>query len=126
MRPKIDADSKLSSFIIVRVSENEKAEIMKQFKQSHFVSLSQYARNRLLKKRLSKHITISAEYYQVFRSLDYQIAKLGNNMNQIAQKLNAYNTYLLNEEDKLVIKNCYHLQKDVVTVLSKYLKIMQQ
>ncbi|MCU4176965.1 plasmid mobilization protein [Carboxylicivirga sp. N1Y90] len=125
MRPKIIPQEKLSSFIIIRVSEREKKDIQKQFRHERFSTLSDFARNRLLKKRLVKHITVSEEYFQVFRRLDYQLAKVGNNMNQVAHKLNAYNTYMLSEEDKMKIQECYQLHKEAVSVLSNYLKVIR-
>lgn len=125
MRPKKDTQDKRSVQFKVYLTKAERKFISDEFHKERFVSLSDFARNRLLKKRLVKHITISEEYFKEFRSLDYQVAKVGNNMNQIAHKLNAYNTYMLNEEDKKMIQECYQLHKEMVSVLSSYLKVIR-
>lgn len=86
--------------------------------------MTDYIRSRLFKKRLIRRIEVSEEYVLLFRSLEYDLVKMGTNLNQIARKLNAYNAYMLNEEDKLAFKNCLETLKECFSLLEKHLDMI--
>ena len=125
MRPKKESKYKRTIQVKVYLTHEEKVKLNRQFSIEKFITLSDFVRNRILKKRLEKRIVISPEFYRVIRSLDYELAKIGNNLNQIAHKLNAYNTYMLSEEDKNMLKECFKLQKSCVELLGKYMRLIR-
>lgn len=125
MRPRKEENKKRNIQFKVYLTIEEKQILQEEFTKERFTFLSDFARNRLLKKRLVKHLTVSEDYFNVFRSLDYQLAKIGNNLNQIAYKLNAYSAYMLNDDDKKVLQGCYKLHKACLETLVKYLKVIK-
>jgi len=100
----------------------EKKQILESVKQEKYNSISDYARERLLKKRLAKRINVSSDYIRIFKTMDYNLTKIGTNLNQIAHKLNAYNTYLLTEEDQQTFKACFEHLKSCYQVLGQHLR----
>jgi len=121
MRPKLPENKKLSSQLRVNVSDIEKQEILRRVKEEKFQTVADYIRSRLFVKRLHKRITVSDDYIRIFRTMDYNLTKTGTNLNQISHKLNAYNTYVLTEEDKQTFKDCLVQLKECFCVLGRFL-----
>lgn len=124
MRPKIDDKDKRNIQLKVYVTAEEKRKILKAFHSERICSLSEFVRQRLLKKRHKKLIELSEDFVFVFRTLDYDLTKIGTNVNQVAQKLNAYNSYMLSTEDKEVFKGCFRLLRECRKALEKHLMVM--
>ncbi|MBS2210718.1 plasmid mobilization relaxosome protein MobC [Carboxylicivirga mesophila] len=106
----------------IYLTEAEKQKIITSVKQEKHNSISDYARERLLKDRLSKRITVSAEYIRIFKTMDYNLTKIGTNLNQVAHKLNAYNTYMLTDEDGQTFKACFEHLKNCYVLLGQHLR----
>jgi len=106
----------------IHLTTMEKKQILESVKQEKYNSISDYARERLLKKRLAKRINVSSDYIRIFKTMDYNLTKIGTNLNQIAHKLNAYNTYLLTEEDQQTFKACFEHLKSCYQVLGQHLR----
>jgi len=106
----------------IYLTESEKKKIVEGVKQERYNSISDYARERLLKERLSKRITVSDDYIRIFKTMDYNLTKIGANLNQVAHKLNAYNTYMLTEEDQQTFKGCFEHLKSCYAVLGQHLR----
>ncbi|WP_430817219.1 plasmid mobilization protein [Carboxylicivirga sp. RSCT41] len=106
----------------VYLTEAEKLKIITSVKQEKYNSISDFARERLLKERLSKRISVSADYIRIFKTMDYNLTKIGTNLNQVAHKLNAYNTYMLTEEDLQTFKACFEHLKNCYALLGQHLR----
>ncbi|MBS2101286.1 plasmid mobilization protein [Carboxylicivirga linearis] len=124
MRPKIDDDKKRTVQLKVYLTIAERQKLQEMFSKEKISCLSDFIRERIFRKRLSKHIDVSDEFYTLFRMLDYDLVKLGTNLNQVAHKLNAYNTYMLKRADMEVICSCLDILKECHAVLSKHLILM--
>ncbi|MCT4645241.1 MAG: MobC family plasmid mobilization relaxosome protein [Carboxylicivirga sp.] len=106
----------------IYLTEAEKLKIVESVKQEKYNSFGDYARERLLKERLAKRITVSDDYIRTFKTMDYNLTKIGNNLNQIAHKLNAYNSYMLTEDDQQIFKDCFEQLKNCYDLLGKHLR----
>ncbi|TRX71140.1 plasmid mobilization relaxosome protein MobC [Carboxylicivirga sp. M1479] len=120
-RSRNNAERRIIQFKIY-LTKSEKRKIVEHVKLEKFNSFSDYARERLLKQRLSKHITVNNNYIRTFKTMDYNLTKIGTNLNQVAHKLNAYNTYMLTEEDQQTFKECFELLKRCYEVLGQHLR----
>jgi len=125
MRPLKSKKDKLSEHVIIRLTIAEKEEILRRTKEERYIYITDYIRARLFVKRLKKHITVSDDYVRIFRTMDYNLTKIGINLNQIAHKLNAYNTYILTEENKHTFKDCLEQLKECFCVLGKFFRYMR-
>ncbi len=121
MRPKSEENKKLKKYLIVRLTQQEKEEIEQRCREELFLSLSDYARSRLFKQRLIKRIVFPADYKNELHTMDYDLVKIGTNLNQIAKRLNAYTTSMLDDNDLKVIWECNKMLKDCFHMLEKYL-----
>jgi hypothetical protein len=126
MRPKKEDCFKRTIQLKVCVTVDERKKIREHFMQERFPTFSDFVRYHLLKKREIKIIEVSEDFRDVFRSLDYGLAKLGNNLNQIAHKMNAYNTYMLGPEDKETFRSCHDLLSQCLAALEKHLMYLNR
>jgi hypothetical protein len=53
--------------------------------------------------------------------MDFELNKIGVNLNQIAKKLNTYLGYQLDTEDKRTLNNSYETLKKCFALLQKYM-----
>jgi hypothetical protein len=53
--------------------------------------------------------------------MDFELNKIGVNLNQIAKKLNTYLGYQLDSEDKRTLNNSYEMLKNCFVLLQKYM-----
>jgi len=126
MRPKKEDRLKRTIQLKICVTADERKKIREHFAKERFPTFSDFARYHLLKNREIKLIEVSEDFHDVFRSLDYGLAKLGNNLNQIAHKMNAYNTYMLGSEDKETFRSCHNLLSQCLDALEKHLMFLNR
>ncbi|MCT4646344.1 MAG: MobC family plasmid mobilization relaxosome protein [Carboxylicivirga sp.] len=122
MAQQLQESSKRIIQFKIRLTPGEKRIIAHKAKEERFNSVSDYARERLLKERLTKRLTVSDDYIRTFKTIDYNLTRIGTNLNQIAHKLNAYNTYILTEEDQHTFKDCFEQLKSCYELLGQHLR----
>jgi membrane peptidoglycan carboxypeptidase len=76
----------------IRLSEDENLKL-NQMLEEHNISFSDYARARLLKYKIKTNIT---------QDLLYEVNRIGNNLNQIAKKVNSYDDDAVEQLQALV------------------------
>jgi hypothetical protein len=81
---------KLESSITIRVTEEEKDELLKQADQWK-IKLSKYLRLKLVSTRLPRNtqvVSIDWEKYNQLGEISFQLRKIGTNINQLAHSAN--------------------------------------
>ncbi|WP_051691993.1 plasmid mobilization protein [Pedobacter borealis] len=87
-------ESKRTAWIHIRLTPTEAAKINERFRKTPYKDLSTYLRKVLL----GKPVTVVArnrsldEFIQEMILLKNELSAIGNNLNQIAKKINAYAT----------------------------------
>ncbi len=119
MRPKTAETDKLEEGIRVRLTKLEKELLLKRSKQEGYLTLSHFCRAKLVRKREIRKIEVSEDFIQVTQKLDYELNKIGVNLNQVAKRLNTYQVYQFSSADKEVFSQ-------VLTQLKKCFSILQQ
>ncbi len=64
---------------------------------------------------------MSPEFSEIMGQMDFELNKIGVNLNQIAKKLNTYLGYQLDSEDKRTLNNSYETLKKCFVLLQKYM-----
>ncbi len=119
MRPKTAETDKLEEGIRVRLTKLEKELLLKRSKREGYLTLSHFCRAKLVRKREIRKIEVSEDFIQVTQKLDYELNKIGVNLNQVAKRLNTYQVYQFSSADKEVFSQ-------VLTQLKKCFSILQQ
>jgi len=121
MRPPIPKDRKLGEGIRVRLTNPEKELLTERCRKEGYSTLSDFGRAKLLRKREIRRIEASPEFSELMGKMDFELNKIGVNLNQIAKKLNTYLGYQLDSEDKRTLNNSYEMLKKCFVLLQKYM-----
>jgi len=121
MRPKVSGKDKLGEGIRVRFSETEKRILVKRSKQEGYLTLSAFCRAKILKHREIVKIEVSPQFADVTRKLDYELNKIGVNLNQVSKRLNTNPVYQFTTADREVFRQVLQELKACFSVLQQYL-----
>ena len=119
MRPKTAETDKLEEGIRVRLTKLEKELLLKRSKREGYRTLSDFCRAKIVRKREIRKIEVSEDFIQVTQKLDYELNKIGVNLNQVAKSFNTHQVYQFSSADKEVFSQ-------VLTQLKKCFSILQQ
>lgn len=121
MRPPTPEDKKLGEGIRVRLTNQEKKMLVERCREEGYSTLSDFGRAKLLRKREIRRIEASKEFSEVMSQMDFELNKIGVNLDQIAKKLNTYLGYQLDSQDKRTLNNSYEMLKKCFVLLQKYM-----
>jgi len=121
MRPLTPKDKKLGEGIRVRLTNLEKELLAERCRKEGYTNLSDFGRAKLLRKREILRTEASEEFSELMGQMDFELNKIGVNLNQIAKKLNTYLGYQLDSEDKRTLNNSYETLKKCFVLLQKYM-----
>ncbi len=121
MRPKTADADKLEDGIRVRLTKLEKKLLLKRRKREGYLSISSFCRAKLVRKREIKKIEVSEEFVRITRKLDFELNKIGTNLNQVSKRLNTHHIYYFSTNDREVFKQVLQELKRCFSVLQKYL-----
>jgi hypothetical protein len=121
MRPETPEDKKLEEGIRIRMTRKEKELLTERCRKEGYQTISDFGRAKLLRKREIRKIEASKEFSELMVQMDFELNKIGVNLNQIAKKLNTYLGYQLDREDKQTLNNSYELLKKCFMLLQKYI-----
>jgi repressor of nif and glnA expression len=121
MRPPTPKEKKLNEGIRVRLTNLEKKLLTERCRKEGYRTLSDFGRAKLLRKREIRRIEASKEFSELMSQIDFELNKIGVNLNQIAKKLNTYLGYQLDSEDKRTLNNAYEMLKKCFLLLQKYM-----
>jgi hypothetical protein len=121
MRPQTPKDKKLGEGIRVRLTNKEKELLNERCRKEGYSTLSDFGRAKLLRKLEIRRIEASKEFSEIMGQMDFELNKIGVNLNQIAKKLNTYLGYQLDSEDKRTLNNSYETLKKCFVLLQKYM-----
>jgi hypothetical protein len=121
MRPETPEDKKLGEGIRIRLTRIEKELLTERCRKEGYRTISDFGRAKLLRKREIRKIEASKEFSELMGQMDFELNKIGINLNQIAKKLNTYLGYQLDSEDKRTMNNSYETLKKCFVLLQKYM-----
>jgi len=119
MRPKLPDNEIRNIRLIIRVSREEKIRIQGHAKNGRYPFISDYIRVRIFNSN-RKVITFDEEATIQILRLDYDLNKIGVNLNQIAKKINTHDVYQFTSEDREVFKQVFQELKNCFSALQKY------
>ena len=125
MRPKTPDSDKLDEGVRIRLTQLEKNLLLKRSKQEGYLTLSEFCRAKLVKKREIKKIEVSKDFVLIAKKLDFELNKIGVNLNQVSKSMNTHQVYQFTTSDREVFKKVLQELRNCFTVLQKYLDIIE-
>ena len=126
MRPKASNSDRLGEGIRIRLTELEKKLLVERSKREGYRTISDFGRAKLLKRREIKKIEADKEFIQVVLKTDFELNKIGVNLNQIAKKINIHDVYQFTIADREVFRQVLLELKNCFLVLQKYADTIDQ
>ena len=126
MRPKSPDSDKLEEGIRIRLTALEKKLLSERSKREGYLTLSDFGRAKLLKRREIKKIEAGKEFVSLVCKTDYELNKIGVNLNQIAKKINIHDIYQFTTSDREVFRQVLQELKNCFSVLQKYMDTIDQ
>jgi len=126
MRPKTPDSDRLEAGIHIRLTALEKKLISDRSKREGYLTLSDFGRAKLLKRREIKKIEAGKEFVSLVCKTDYELNKIGVNLNQIAKKINSHDVYQFTSADREVFKQVLEELRNCFTILQKYADTIDQ
>ena len=121
MRAKLPESEKLDEGVRIRLTKLEKRLLTQRSKREGYLTLSDFCRAKLVKKREIRKTEASREFIQVTQKLDYELNKIGVNLNQVAKRLNTHPVYQFSQADREVFRQVLLELRQCFSILQKYM-----
>lgn len=121
MRPKTTETDKLDDGIRIRLTQLEKKLLLQRSKKEGYLTLSDFCRAKLVHKREIRKIEATTEFILATKKLDFELNKIGVNLNQVSKRLNTHPVYQFTTDDREVFRQVLQELKNCFSVLQKYL-----
>ena len=121
MRSKSSDNDKLGNGIRIRLTESEKGLLLERSKREGYLTLSDFGRAKLVQRREIKKIEAGKEFVSLITKTDYELNKIGINLNQLAKRINIHDVYQFTTADREVFRQLLQELRNCFSVLQKYL-----
>ena len=121
MRPKLSDTDKRTEKLIIRLTREEKLNLQNLTKQGKYACMSDYMRNKIFDQSKRKTISLDNEAKGQFKSLDYELNKIGVNLNQIPKKVNSFSGYNIGDNDRQLLKQAFEMMRYCLITLQRLL-----
>ncbi|MFA9372337.1 MAG: plasmid mobilization relaxosome protein MobC [Labilibaculum antarcticum] len=125
MRPKTNDIDVLDEWLHLRMSKFEKRMLRKRCKEEGYRTLSDFCRAKLVKKREIRKIEVSEEFVLITKKLDYQLNKIGVNLNQVSKNINAQQVHQFGAADREVFLKVLQELRNCFSVLQNYMDVIE-
>ena len=120
MRPKLPDKEKRKIVVRLLLSEEEKLRLSYFVRRGKFGCMSDFLRYKIFDQSRRKIITLDEKDFPQIKRMDYELNKIGVNLNQIAKKINTHDVYQFTTSDREVFKLILQELKNCFSALQKY------
>ena len=107
--------------LLVRVSRDEKLRIKALTRSEGYPCMSDYVRSRIFRRLDKKVISLDENTSQQLRELDFELNKIGVNLNQLSKKMNSFSTYNVGDNDRKLLKQAFQMMMKCLAFLQEQL-----
>lgn len=121
--PAKSADKeKRDRMLLLRVSQEEKSLIKALTKSGGYPCMSDYLRNRIFRRLDKKTLTLDENTSQQLKQMDYEINKVGVNLNQLSKRMNSFAGYNIGDKDRQLVRQAFEMMTQCLAFLQKHLR----
>ncbi|WP_430972702.1 plasmid mobilization relaxosome protein MobC [Sunxiuqinia rutila] len=122
MRPRLTDKEKRKIVVKLLMTPEEKLRLDSWVKRGKYACRSDYLRSRIFKTVERKQISLDAETAEQLKSLDYELNKIGVNLNQLSKRMNSFSGYRMSDQDRQLLKQAFDRMRDCLILLQKHLR----
>ena len=126
MRPKLPDKEKRKIVVRLLLSEEEKLRLSYFVRRGKFGCMSDFLRYKIFDQSRKKIITLDEKDFPLIKRMDYELNKIGVNLNQIAKKINTHDVYQFTTSDREVFKLILQELKNCFSALQKYFDMIDR
>jgi hypothetical protein len=121
MRPKLPDTDKRNAKLIIRVSRDEKFRLQSLTKKGKYGCMSDLIRARVFNESNRKVISLDEEANSQLKNLDYELNKIGVNLNQLSKRMNSFAGYNIGDNDRQLLRQAFDMMRNCLIQLQKLL-----
>ena len=122
MRPHLPDKEKRNEMLIIRITREEKIRLKSLTQRGKFACMSDYIRSRIFRQSDRKVISLDENANNQLKSLDYELNKIGVNLNQLSKRMNSFAGYRVDDNDPQLLKQAFEMMRNCLVLLQKYLR----
>ena len=84
--------------------------------------MSDFIRNRIFRRLDKRTITLDNDTSQQLKKLDYQLNKIGVNLNQLSKRMNSFVGYNIGDNDRQLLRQAFEMMTQCLAFLQKHLR----
>ncbi len=121
MRPKLSDTEKRTFKLIIRLTKAEKLGLQNLTKQGKYACTSDYIRNKIFDQSKRKEISLDDQAKEELKNLDYELNKIGVNLNQLSKRMNSFSGYNVGDNDRKLLIQAFEMMRDCLITLQDLL-----
>jgi hypothetical protein len=122
MRPTLRENEKRNHKLIIRVNPEEKLRIKALTKSGGYPCMSDFIRVRIFRQLDKKTVTLDNETNQQLKEMDYELNRIGVNLNQLSKRMNSFAGYNIGDNDRQLLKQVFEMMSQCLSFLQKHLR----
>ncbi len=121
MRPRKSDKDKHKIVVRLLMTIEEKLKLDSLVKQGKYGCMSDYMRNKIFDQSKRKVISLDDQAKEQLKSMDYELNKIGVNLNQLSKRMNSFAGYNVGDNDRKLLKQAFEMMRNCLITLQKYL-----
>jgi L-ribulose-5-phosphate 3-epimerase UlaE len=121
MRPKLSEIDKRNAKLIIRVSRDEKLQLQSLTQKGKYGCMSDLIRTKVFNESNRKVISLDEEANIQLKNLDYELNKIGVNLNQLSKRMNSFAGYNVGDNDRQLLRQAFDIMRNCLILLQKLL-----
>ncbi len=122
MRPRISDKDKRKIVVRLLMTREEKLRLDSLVKQGKYGCMSDYLRNKIFDQPKRKVISLDNEAKAQLKNLDYELNKIGVNLNQLSKRMNSFVGYNVGDNDRQLLKQAFEMMRNCLITLQNLLR----
>ncbi|WP_319482097.1 plasmid mobilization protein [uncultured Draconibacterium sp.] len=122
MRPKLPEHEKRTEIIRLLLTKEEKKRLDSLVRTGKFGCRSDYIRYSIFRRSVKKEVRLDPETKDRLNNLDYELNRIGVNLNQLSKKMNSFSAYNVGDNDRQLLKQAFQMMMQCLAFLQKRLR----
>ncbi len=121
MRPRIPEKEKRNVVVKLLLTKEEKLRLDSLVRTGKFGCRSDYLRFAIFRRTSIKTVSFEPETKEQMHKLDYELNKIGVNLNQLSKRMNSFAGYNVSDNDRQLLKQAFEMMTQCLAFLQKHL-----
>ena len=122
MRPRLTDKEKRTIVVRFLMTKEERIRLDSLVKRGKYGCTSDFLRFKIFDQSKRRMIVLDEKASNKLKSLDYELNKIGVNLNQLSKRMNSFAGYRISDSDRQLLKQAFEMMRQCLILLQKYLR----